>query len=315
MNSYNILVTGCGGDIGQSIGKILTKTQWVKSVFGCDLHREHAGLFIFDECFVVSRAQSPAYWNEIINLVNKKEIDLIIPSTEAELSVFLNSPPELLKVCCLIMPNSNAVELGLDKYKTIQFLETHGLPFPRTEKLEDVHNPEFPCVVKSSHGSGGKGFYIVRDNATWKYVSDTLKDAICQQYIDAPDEEYTCGLFRSKNGTIRHLIFRRKLMGGFSGFGMVIENVQIRELLIEIANKLDLIGSINVQLRLIENVPLVFEINARFSSTVLFRHLLGFHDLIWSIQDATGQTLESYTPPPAGSTFYKGFNEYVVFAK
>ncbi len=315
MKKYNILVTGCGGDIGQSIGKILTKTQWVRSVFGCDLHREHAGLFIFDECFVVSRAQSPAYWNEIINLVKKEEIDLIIPSTEAELYVFLNAPPELLKVCGLVMPNSKAVQLGLDKYKTIQFLETYGLPFPRTEKLEDVRNPEFPCVVKSRHSSGGKGFHIVRDKTTWNYVTDTLKDAIYQQYIDAPEEEYTCGLFRSKNGTIRHIILRRKLMGGFSGFGVVAENVKIQELLIEIANKINLIGSINVQLRLIGSVPLVFEINARFSSTVLFRHLLGFHDLIWSIQDATGQALESYTPPPPGSTFYKGFNEYVVFAK
>jgi carbamoyl-phosphate synthase large subunit len=315
MKKFNILVTGCGGDIGQSIGKILAKTEWAKGVFGCDLHLEHAGLFIFNECFVVSRAQSPDYWNKIIEIVVKKEVDLIIPSSEAELSAFLRTPPELLKKCGLIMPNSKAIQLGMDKYDTIQFLETHGLPFPRTEKLEAVLYPEFPCVVKSRHGSGGKGLYIVRENTTWKYVSDTLKDAICQYYIDAPDEEYTCGLFRSKQGTVRQLILKRKLMGGFSGFGVVAENVKIQELLVEIANKMNLIGSINVQLRLMEDVPLVFEINARFSSTVLFRHLLGFHDLIWSIQDATGQTLESYTPPPPGSTFYKGFNEYVVLAK
>ena len=61
------------------------------------------------------------------------------------------------------------------------------------------------------------------------------------------------------------------------------------------------------------SLPKVFEINPRFSSTVLFRYLFGFKDLEWSINDLLGITLDSYNPPEVGSKFYKGFNEYIKF--
>ena len=79
------------------------------------------------------------------------------------------------------------------------------------------------------------------------------------------------------------------------------------------AVKLNLVGSINVQLRITNHLPKIFEINPRFSSTVLFRHLFGFKDLEWSIKDLFGIALESYSPPKVGSKFYKGFNEYIEF--
>ena len=54
----------------------------------------------------------------------------------------------------------------------------------------------------------------------------------------------------------------------------------------QIAESLDLFGSINIQLRLVEKEgPMVFEINPRFSSTVGMRHMIGFSDLIWSIEE------------------------------
>ena len=43
----NVLVTGCGGDIGQSIGKILVTNSLFHKVIGADLSNDHAGKFIF----------------------------------------------------------------------------------------------------------------------------------------------------------------------------------------------------------------------------------------------------------------------------
>ena len=39
-------------------------------------------------------------------------------------------------------------------------------------------------------------------------------DFIVQEYLDGNGGEYTCGLFRSKNGVIRTIIIKRKLTGG-----------------------------------------------------------------------------------------------------
>src|SRR3546814_6554984 len=59
----------------------------------------------------------------------------------------------------------------------------------------------------------------------------------------------------------------------------------IESLCATVARALDLRGSINIQLRLGSRGPMIFEINHRFSSTVVFRHRLDFSDLLWSLQE------------------------------
>ena len=82
-------------------------------------------------------------------------------------------------------------------------------------------------------------------------------------------------------------------------------------LLEKLAVKLNLVGSINVQLRITDNSPKVFEINPRFSSTVLYRHLFGFEDLIWSIEDRLGLELSDNRQNVTGRKIYKGYEEYI----
>ena len=51
----------------------------------------------------------------------------------------------------------------------------------------------------------------------------------------------------------------------------------------KIADELNLIGSINIQLRKSKNRIAIFEINPRFSSTVFMRSLVNFNDVLWSL--------------------------------
>ena len=74
---------------------------------------------------------------------------------------------------------------------------------------------------------------------------------------------------------------------------------------------LNLEGCINIQLKIHKEMPIVFEINPRFSSTILFGHLLGFKDLEWSLQEFLGEEISDYTQPQVGKCFYKGYNEYI----
>jgi len=67
---------------------------------------------------------------------------------------------------------------------------------------------------------------------------------------------------------------------------------EIGELLEAIAIAANLEGPLNVQLRLTSEGPRVFEINPRFSGTVMMRHRLGFRDLVWTIEARRG------VPPP-----------------
>lgn len=311
MKPYTILVTGCGGDISQSIGKILRDHPLTRRVIGCDIQNDHAGQFIFHECFLVEKASSPDYFKSLSDLVSQQKVDIVILTTEAELHYFLIHGVSI-ENCTFVMPNNLAIEIGQDKLTTAKFLEENGFPFPKTKLIEDSNPPFLPCIIKPRRGSGSKALHIVHDKETYSLLSKLLKDVICQEYLDAANDEFTCAVFRSKSGVIRILIFRRKLSGGYSSFGVVEKDQVIENLLLRLASRLDLRGSINVQLRLSKGVPTIFEINSRFSSTVLFRHLLGFEDLIWAIEDKLDLPLRDYVEPPVGSKFYKGFQEYVV---
>ena len=75
-------------------------------------------------------------------------------------------------------------------------------------------------------------------------------------------------------------------------WGEVIDHPDIREMCEVIASRLDLSGSMNVQLRLTPKGPRVFEINPRISSTAVMRHYLGFSDVVWSLAEIEGKRIE-----------------------
>jgi carbamoyl-phosphate synthase large subunit len=313
----NVLVTGAGGDIGQSIGKILLKSSYIDKLIGCDINDKNAGSIIFANFNLVSpiNIKSAKYMKELEALIEHNSIDIIVVTSEQELRHFN-------KICKsdgignakFIMSSSKSQEIGFDKLKTAEFLEAEGLPFPKTYMAKDYWRlNNFPFILKLRQGSGSKGIFLVDCIEDFIfYTRKSMNTFIVQEYLPNDNGEFTCGLFRSSKGVVRSIIFKRNLTDGYSSYGEVIENKTITTLLENLAVKLDLVGSINVQLRLDhDNVPKIFEINPRFSSTVLFRHLLGFEDLIWSIEDHLGTELSYNRQDAIGKKFFKGFQEYI----
>ena len=310
----NILVTGCGGDIGQSLGKILLKSVYTNNLFGIDVSDKNAAQFIFPNFSVGVRFTDEEYLQKLESFIEDNKIDIVIPIAEPELRNFSEKGIlDRIGSAKMITASSMALEVGFDKYKTAEFLKAEGLPFPKTYIAEYVKVIEyFPVILKSRTGSGSKDIYKINTmNEFSFYTRNNIEDLVIQEFITDKNGEFTCGLFRSSKGEIRSQILKRELQGGYSGYGEVIENETITVLLEELAVKLNLIGSINVQLRIIENVPKIFEINPRFSSTVLYRHLFGFEDLIWSIEDRLGLQLSDNRQDVIGRKFYKGYEEYI----
>ena len=308
---YNILVTGCGGDIGQSVGKILKSNAIAQKVIGSDLNDQHAGKFIFDRCYNIAGCQSKQYLLDLERIIKEESIDLIIPVSEPELRFLSKSNIITLVDRPIVMANIFSRIIGFDKLATADFLRDQNLPYPNSSIVGDLKNPVFPMILKSRDGSGSKRLFLINDDNDFDYYSKKFPDFIAQEMIGTAEAEYTCGVFRSKDGVSRTITYKRKLVGGFSGYGSVESDPEITNLLLTMAEKLNLRGSINVQLRTSPKGPCVFEINPRFSSTVMFRHLMGFEDVIWSIQDALSLSLAEYLPNKNFKKFYKGYQEYV----
>lgn len=317
MKNLNILISGAGGDIGQSVGKILREEGC--NTFGVDIDIKSPSQFIYSHFLRSVRCDDVNFESFILNFLQEYDIDVYIPIAEPELRFFMKNPhivKSISEVAKVVIPNIEAMRVGFDKFKTYSFLKSSQLPYPQTMKASDCEylpKPSYPFILKSRYGAGGKGLYKIENLIDWDYLSKKLdlEEFIAQAYIGSEEAEYTCGVFRSKAGKTRTITFKRILKGGYSNYGVIAKKEEIDNLLIAVAEALSLIGSINVQLRMHGQKPLIFEINPRFSSTVYFRKLFGFNDLVWAIQDVLDSSISKYEPRKDVKYFFKGYQEYV----
>jgi carbamoyl-phosphate synthase large subunit len=311
----NILVTGIAGDIGNGIGRILRDSGLITKLIGCDIHDQHMGRFIFDTCKLVPKANEQSYTEALLTIAKEYDVDAIVPTSEPELRFFLKQGiSQYIDGMPLVMPNMKALEVGFDKLKTADFLAKHSLPFPWTTTVAENEPKELPCIMKSRFGAGSQEVRLINDYELVPSYRKIFPENIWQECVGTADEEYTCGLYRSMTGEVRSIVFRRRLSAGITTYGEVVANPEINYLCLAIAAALELNGSINVQLRLTSRGPIVFEINPRFSSTVAFRHKLGFEDVIWSISEKLYGTLPPYdVRPVVGTKIFRKFEEVILF--
>lgn len=273
------LITGINGDIGQNICLILREHFKNSFIIGCDICSYSFAQKIVDKLFIVQKATDNLYLKTLKKIVDEHNISLIIPTSEAEIFV-LNKHRENNN---LLIPNTKSINIGLDKLLTIQFLRDNNLNHPWTKEIQE--DCDLPCIYKPRKSCGSKGFVKIELTELKKLIKKTEKDGIWQELLCPSNEEYTCGVYRTKSKDIHTIIIKRELLKGFTKSGIVINDKEIDNYLRQIALALELQGSINIQLIKTKDGPKAFEINPRFSGTVRFRHLLGFTDLIWAIQE------------------------------
>jgi carbamoyl-phosphate synthase large subunit len=288
MHLNSVLITGCAGDIGLGIARIIRDLPWIEKIYGCDINDQIPVSYFYDGFRKIPKVKDPNYLESIATMNNEFKFQLIIPSSEPELRFFSRNKITDINGVPLLIPSFEIMNLGFDKLRTSLYLKENGYPFPWVAEVSNSYPVEFPCIVKSRYGSGSKTINIVHKESL-EYFKKNYPEYIFQELLLPNSEEYTCGVFRTKNGETRTIIFKRVLVGGRTGYAEVVKNAEIENLLLKIAEDIKFHGSINIQLRLTEKGPIIFEINPRFSSTVVFRHKLGFEDVKWAILDLFGE--------------------------
>lgn len=279
-----ILITGIGGDISQGVATILKENRPDMRLLGVDAEARHGGHLFVDQCFLVPEANAPDYFDMIKDIVRKHSVDIIIPMSESELSVtqpFVALTPQIK----WITSGEQVVRAGLDKLETMNALTELGVPVPWTMSVSNGRPITYPCVLKNRSGSGSRAVFTVASDEDANYLAKRYPDAIFQELLEPAEREVTCAVYRTRDGVVSSLLMLRQLTGGFTTWAKVIKDEDTSLMCETIAHGLDLRGSMNIQLRITEKGPRVFEINPRFSSTVLMRHRLGFSDVLWALDE------------------------------
>jgi len=297
-----LLITAIGGDIAQGVATIIRETYPSWRLIGMDIHERHGGELFVDRLYRAPAASNASYDDWLKDLIGREKVDFCIPMSEAELLRFAQQRQEEIAGVKLVMPNLKAIMIGTDKLATSIFLESIGCPRPWTVSAEEGgENIPLPCIFKPRRSAGSKAIYVCNTLEDVAFYRERYPSAVLQELLLPADKEVTCAIYRTQDGKTAVLQLLRTLVGGFTGWARVIENPEIANQCNRLAEGLDLKGAINVQLRLTDNGPRIFEINPRFSSTVLIRHRMGFQDVVWTLQELMQEKV-FFQYPAVGTT-------------
>jgi carbamoyl-phosphate synthase large subunit len=307
-----VLVTGVGGIVGQQVVKSLASSG--RRLIGADASEHAAGLYAVDRGYLVPPARDPGYVDRLIEIAAGENARYLFAGLDMELPIFAREAARFRKAGIVpIISSADVIDLGDDKLKTARFLETNGLPSPRTIDL-DGGNPRelpFPFVLKPRRGgSRSAGVRFVNSEEELRHWLDRIDatNYVAQEFIAG--EEYTCGTITFDGRCHGAIVMRRTLRDGDTHKAFVVRDGGIESLVKGAAELLDPFGPCNFQLRVRAGRPYIFDINPRCSGTTYCRTLAGFNEPAMTLEYLEHGTAPSFEIRPISVLRY--WKELVV---
>ncbi len=275
----NVAVTGVGGGVGQSIAKALQGTDY--NVIGIDSEVLGTGLYATPKSYLGMYANDKKFIDRIIEVCKKENCKVLFPGLDVELTILSRNINKLRDSGILpIVSNTEVIEICDDKLETSRFLKKNNLPYINTYLLKNYSfNLDFPVILKPRKGGRRSiGTFLAKSKSEFNSITNNIKvdNYIVQDYIDG--DEYTCGTVSFKSCCIGAILMRRILRDGDTYKAFVIKDNKLSNFVTNVVDTLRVFGACNVQLRTRDNIPYIFEINARCSGTTASRVLAGFNE-------------------------------------
>ena len=278
----NVLVTGAGAGIGQSIIKALKLSKVKTRIIAVDMDPLAAGLYRADAAYVVPKATDSGYLKALQDICRNERVELLLIGTDVELEILAKNAEVFEKAGTTVLVSPpDTIAIANDKWKTTEFLRSHDFPFVRSSLADGIddflHANKFPLIVKPRVGARSIGFQVVRDEASLRALLQQNPDLIIQEYLDADDEEYTCGAFFREGQCYGVIAMQRWLRNGDTYKAVALHDAELERFIGQVGSKLTINGPCNFQLRKSKGEYKIFEINCRFSGTTGAQSALGFN--------------------------------------
>jgi carbamoyl-phosphate synthase large subunit len=179
-----------------------------------------------------------------------------------------------------------ALAVARDKWATYEFCRANGLPCAPSSLQEErdgfAKEFGFPLVVKPREGYGSLHFYIANNKEEMADAISAIENAgwrpLVQKYLAG--DEFTTGVTVDRNCryAMSSISIRRTIKHGQTYKAFIDDYHGVRRSAEDVALKLGACGPVNVQARLEGDLPVVFEINPRFSATCPMRAAAGVNE-------------------------------------
>lgn len=223
-----------------------------------------------NRAYRVPLASDPGYLDAVLEIARGEQVSLVVPTIDDELVLFGRAAARFREqgIRVAVSPPQTS-ELCEDKYATCRYLNERGLPAaPSWLPAELPAAAGFPLFIKPRRGRGSVGAYPVRTRRELDFFVDYVPDPVVQSYLEGP--EFTIDMLCDFSGQPLSIVPRRRdvIRAGVSDRGRTVNDPALIRVAERCAAMLQFAGAVNIQCRLVDGVPVIFEINPRFSGGI-----------------------------------------------
>ena len=199
----------------------------------------------------------------------------------------------------MIVSDPQIVEVCNDKWKTYNFLKDNGFNAPLSFlKMDEVIDKiaagelSYPIVVKPRYGCGSISVTIAHDEEDLRYLTKKANEDIASSYLKYESavteekviyqeclkgQEYGADIINDLHGEPQNVIVRKKLAmrSGETDIAQLVDEPIIKNTLLRLGNYTKHIANMDCDVFLVDGVPYVLEMNARFGGGYPFSHMGG----------------------------------------
>lgn len=276
MDIFNILFTSAGRRVSllRSFKQSLKDLAITGNIVTADLNKSAPASFIADIREVVPPIVDPGYIEVLKEICLKRQIKLLIPLIDTELSILAHSRADFEDIGVSLLVSSPEVnEICFDKRKTNNFFKEIGVQTPEIlDPKTIISGPaaKYPYLLKPFNGNSSIGVTKIRNAEELEFFIRYVHDAIVQELITG--EEYTMDILVDPCGRVRSVVPRLRVetRAGEVSKGMTVKNIDIINAGKKVVEALPgAVGCITVQCFLTPGGEIKFiEINPRFGGGI-----------------------------------------------
>lgn len=279
-----LLFSGVGGSIFPYMFEQL-KDEY--EVFAMDSDAKIAQLYKNEKVFTVPNIAEDNFENTICTIIKENQIDFYIPVIDEELLIATKISKNM--GIHTLSPHRDFISLCLDKFQLMYTLEKHNISSIPT-MTGDSYQGEYayPIFLKPNVGRGSRGIRKIdtfeQYEAYFLLEEYAKKEVLVQPYIGG--DEYTISVtvnnLNQLLSVIPKIVYTKQ---GITKYAKSVHHQQIENICQKIVETLTPHGSFNVQLKLVDDEIFIFEINPRFSTTLVLSVASGVNEIDLAIKN------------------------------
>lgn len=277
-----LLISGVGGSLFPYLFKKLNVNY---ELFFLDSDEMVLKLYPNEKIFIVPLVKDESFEDEVIKIINENKIDFYIPLIDEEIIKAIDIGQKV--GINILAPSKGFVTLTLDKYKLMHALSKYKISTIETFMANNFANEiKYPVFLKPNVGRGSRGIRKINNHNQFEayFILEEYQkeEVLVQPFIDG--QEYTVSVtvnnLNKIIAIIPKLVFVKQ---GITKHARSVKHKEIETVCKKIVDLLKPCGSFNVQLKIMDDVIYIFEINPRYSTTLVLSIESGINEITLNI--------------------------------